>query len=504
MKIVHNTTVITSAGGTVRTLHNHSLVFDAGQIGELAPASDFQQRIAAGEYEEVITGERHVVIPGLVNTHHHLFQALTRCLPAAQNDRLFAWLVKLYPRWRHLDYEAVNVAAKVSIAELLLHGCTTTNDHFYMVPPDGDVKMEAVLEAGDELGIRLHLCRGSMTLGASRGGLPPDDCVENDSDVLADCQRVLDKYHDTSEYALRRIDLAPCSPFNCTRELLRDTAIMARERGGVLLHTHLAETLDEERFCRQRYGCRPVQFLADLGFLGPDVYLAHGVYLNDDEITLLASTGTGVSHNPSSNMRLGSGIAPIRKLLDRGVRVGLGVDGSGSNDGGNLLGEARQALLVARVLQGIEAGTEALRHEDTECADKGTKGRRDGEPGAMLRAMPSRRHGHPLNDAEPLFPVADAFRLATLGGASCLNRPVLGHVNPGAAADFAMFRTDDIALAGAFVQDPLAALMLCATPRAERVYVAGREVVCAGRIVALDENRLAEQMNRIVATRFGG
>lgn len=464
MKIVHDTTVITPSGDTVRTLRGHSLVFDDTRVVKLGPAEEFQRRIEGGEFAEVIAGRQHVVIPGLVNTHHHLYQSLTRCLPSAQNERLFNWLGKLYEYWRHLDYEAVNIAAKVSIAELLLSGCTTTSDHFYMVPRGSDVKMEAVLDAAEELGIRIHLCRGSMTLGKSRGGLPPDDCVEDDVDVLADCRRVLDRYHDASDYARRRIDLAPCSPFNCTRELLRDTVVMARERKSVLLHTHLAETLDEERFCLERYGCRPVRLLADLDFLGSDVYLAHCVHLNDEEIELLAKTRTGVSHNPSSNLRLGSGIAPIRKLLDAGVRVGLGVDGSSSNDGGNLLGEARQALLAARALQTVEGGK--------------------------------------ANDNAALFPVSDAFKLATVGGASCLSRPVLGHLNPGAAADFTMFRTDDIALAGGFAQDPLAALVLCAPPRADCVYVAGRLVVHAGRIVALDESELSERMNEIVSARF--
>lgn len=230
MKTVHNTTVITAGGDAVRTLFGHSLVFDAERIAELGPATGFQRRVDAGEFAEVIDGRRHVVIPGLVNTHHHLYQSLTRCVPSVQNARLFDWLIELYPYWRHLDYEAVNIAAKVSIAELLLHGCTTTSDHFYMLPRGSDAKIEAVLDAADELGIRIHLCRGSMTLGESQGGLPPDDCVEDDEDVLADCRRVLEQYHDAANYALRRIDLAPCSPFNCTRELLRDTVHLARAR----------------------------------------------------------------------------------------------------------------------------------------------------------------------------------------------------------------------------------------------------------------------------------
>jgi cytosine/adenosine deaminase-related metal-dependent hydrolase len=292
-------------GRPVRVLRHYSLVLDAGRVSALAPAASFTPRRAGGEFAEVVQGTGYVVTPGLVNTHHHLYQSLTRCLPAAQNDRLFDWLRKLYEQWRRLDYHAVNLAAKVSIAELLLHGCTTTSDHFYMFPPGSDVRLEAVLDAATELGIRLHLCRGSMSLGRSGGGLPPDDCVEQDTDVLADCQRVLDAYHDPQPYAMRRIDLAPCSPFNVTRELLRDTRRLARER-DVLLHTHLAETLDEEAYCLDKFGCRPAQYLADLDWLGPDVYLAHCVWLNEAEIALLARTNTAVSLCPTSNMRLGS------------------------------------------------------------------------------------------------------------------------------------------------------------------------------------------------------
>ncbi len=458
--LIHDTTIVTAnAQHAVRVLRHHSLLFNAGQIRELAPAGDFVQRLARCEFATIIDGARHIVVPGLVNTHHHLYQSLTRCRPAGQNDRLFDWLGKLYEPWRRLDYRAVRLAAKVGIAELLLHGCTTTSDHFYMVPPGSDVRMEAVLDAAAELGIRLHLCRGSMSLGRSAGGLPPDDCVERDADVLADCQRVLDAYHDPRPYALCRIDLAPCSPFNVTRELLRDTRRLARER-GVLLHTHLAETRDEEAFCLDKFGCRPAQYLADLDWLGPDVYLAHCVWLSDAEIALLARTGTAVSLCPTSNLRLGSGVPPIGKLLSAGVRLGLGVDGASSNDGGNLLAEAKQTLLLARI---ENIGVPPVGH---------------------------------------LLPVSEAFRLATVGGAACLQREELGHLNPGAAADFALFRTDDVALAGAAAQDPLAALILCDAPRADHVFVAGREVVRGGRIVALDETALGAEFNDLVAAQF--
>jgi cytosine/adenosine deaminase-related metal-dependent hydrolase len=469
--IIHNATIITPAGDEVRVLPEHSLAFADGRVTELLPASAVGRRVEQGEFAAVIAGERYLVIPGLVNGHHHLYQSLTRCLPAVQDRQLFDWLVGLYPYWRRLDYDAVRTAALVSLGELLLHGCTTTNDHFYMMPPAGDARLEAVLEAAETLGIRLHLCRGSMTLGASAGGLPPDDCVERDADVLADYVRVLDAYHDPAPYAMCRIDLAPCSPFNVTREMLRDTRVLARER-GVLLHTHLAETLSEEKYCRKRYRQRPVRYLEGLDWLGPDVYLAHCVWLSEAERRLLGQTRTGVVHCPSSNMRLGSGLAPVRQLLNCGVRVGLGVDGSSSQDGGNLLAEVKQALLTARVRP-------AAAHAD--------------------RARPG-----PLDDHEALFPVTEAFRLATTGTAACLNRPELGHLQPGAAADFAMFCRDDLSLAGAVEHDPLAALVLCAAPRAERVYVAGREVVRDGTLVATDELVLARRLNELVSRQYRG
>ena len=460
--IVHNATVITPTGDDVRVLPAHSFVFEEGRVTELGPAGDFARRVAAGEFDPVIAADEFIAIPGLVNVHHHLYQSLTRCLPAVQQSVLFDWLLGLYEHWRHLDYETACTAAAVSIAELLLHGCTTTSDHFYMLPPSSNVRMEAVLEAADQLGIRLHLGRGSMTLGKSGGGLPPDDCVERDSDVLADCVRVLDAYHDPAPYAMRRIDLAPCSPFNVTPELLRDTCVLARER-GVLLHTHLAETLDEERFCLKKFGRRPVQYLADLDWLGPDVYLAHCVWLNDDELRLFGETRTGVAHCPTSNMRLGSGIADVPRLLAAGARVGLAVDGSSSHDGGSLLAEAKQALLSARVRPAVTAEGAAQRE---------------------------------------LFPVADAFKLATVGSTACLHRPELGHLNPTAAADFALFRADDIALAGAVVHDPLAALVLCNPPRATHVFVGGRAVVRDGRIVGVEQEQLARRLNELVRERF--
>lgn len=459
--LIHNATVIAPDAREVRVLREHSLAFESGQITELAPAQTFDRRLASDVFEHVVLADRHIIVPGFVNTHHHLYQSLTRGVPAAQNQHLFDWLLTLYEYWRGLDFAAVRAAARVSIGELLVHGCTTTVDHFYMFPPARDVRAEAVLEAANELGIRIHLGRGAMTLGRSRGGLPPDDVVETDDAALAACERVLDAWHDPAVYALQRIDLAPCSPFNVSREHMRATRDLARQR-GVRLHTHLAETRAEDAYCREHYGCRPLEFLDQLDWLGPDVYLAHCVQLNDAEIDRLAATGTSVSHNPASNLRLGSGIPPIEKMLAAGVNVGLAVDGSSSNDGGNLLEAARLALLIARV-----------RNAEADQA---------GEP--------------------TLMPAVTAFQLLTTGGAACLNRPELGHLNPGAAADIAMFRRDDLSLAGAVEHDPLAALILCDAPRADRVYINGRCVVEDGRLALADEQQLAARLNEIVARRF--
>lgn len=421
-----------------------ALAIQAGRVEGLAVPDDLV----------LIDGRNRLVIPGLINTHHHLFQSLTRCHPAVQNAGLFDWLVNLYPIWQRLNHESLRQAAAVSIAELLLGGCTTTSDHMYLFPPASNVAVEAVLEAAETLGIRIHLCRGSMTLGWSAKGLPPDDCVETDERVLADSARVIEQYHDASPLTMRRIDLAPCAPFNITPELLDQTRDLA-DRHGVLLHTHIAETLDEERYCLERFGVRPLEYLRQHRWLGPNVYLAHCVHLNADEIGLLAESSTGVAHCPSSNMRLGSGIAPVRRMLDAGVRVGLAVDGSSSNDGAGLLNEARLAMLLQRLAAGA---------------------------GAMT--------------------AGEAFRLATISGAAVLNRPALGRIEPGCAADLAVYDADDVALAGAVAQDPLAALILCQPPRPRQVIAAGRTVVAEGRLAQMDQDRLAAEFNRMVGRRF--
>lgn len=449
---IEHATVICWNGSEPAVHHHAGILIEDGIIRAVSPMS----HLPGGHADEIIDARHHLVLPGLINTHHHLFQSLTRGLKSVQDAPLFTWLTKLYERWRHLSYEAVRDAATISLAELALSGGTTCSDHFYIFPPHTDVRFEAVLEAAERIGVRIHACRGSMSLGRSAGGLPPDDCVEPELRVLDDTLRVIDHYHDPSPYAMRRVDLAPCAPFNVSESLLRETAALARER-KLLLHTHAAETLDEERFCLERYGVRPIQFLQDRGWLGPDVYFAHCVHLSQDEIELLARTGTGVAHCPCSNMRLGSGIPPIVKMLQAGVKVGIGVDGSSSNDGGHLLAEARQAMLLQRVA----GGPEAMR-------------------------------------------VADALRLVTLGGAAVLGRPTLGNIAPGMAADLAMYRADDIAFAGSVAQDPIGALILCHAPRADRVIVNGRTIVRDGRITGIDLPVLIERFNKLVAEHFRG
>lgn len=419
----------------------------AAQAGRQIPAP------ATGPVQ-IIDGRNRVVLPGLINCHHHLYQSLTRCMPTVQNGTLFEWLLALYPRWRELSYDALRQAATVSLAELLLGGCTCTSDHMYLFPQERDVRLEAVLEAADLLGIRIHACRGSMSLGRSAGGLPPDECTQSEDVILADCERVIDRFHQPKPMAMQRIDLAPCSPFSVTPALLEQTRAMAGER-NVLLHTHAAETLDEERFCLERFGVRPIEYLEKCGWLGPNVYLAHCVHLNEAEIGLLARTRTGVSHCPCSNMRLGSGIPPVRRMIDAGVKVGLGVDGSSSNDGGNLLAEARQALLLQRVLGGPKAMT-----------------------------------------------TAEAFTLATIGGADVLHRPELGRIAAGAAADLVVYDAHDIAFAGAFAQDPLGAVMLCNAPRPDRVIIAGKTVVDAGHVAGIDWPQFVSGFNQLVRERF--
>ena len=440
--LVKNAKQLLTMDETRRKIADGAIFVRDNVIAAVGPTRDLPARA-----DRVIDASRMVVLPGLINTHHHLYQTLTRAVPAVQNAELFDWLVYLYPLWAELDAEAVYTSALIGLAELLLSGCTTVSDHLYLVPHDSAHDDE--IRAARELGMRFHPCRGSMSLGKSQGGLPPDSVVETEEDIIADCERLFDAYHDPNPYSMLRIVVAPCSPFSVTGESMRRSAAWARER-GLTMHTHVAETLDEERFCIERFGARPVEYMRRLDWVGPDVWYAHAIHLDAAEITLLAATGTGVAHCPSSNMRLGSGIAPIREMIAAGVRVGLGVDGSASNDSSHMLAEARMALLLQRVTKGATALT-----------------------------------------------VDEALELGTLGGARVLGRDDLGAIAPGKAADFIGVDLDRVEYAGAACHDPAGSLILCTPPTVDLSVVNGRVVVEDGYIPGLDLARLIARQNEI-------
>ncbi len=398
------------------------------------------------EADTVINARGMIVLPGLVNTHHHLYQTLTRAVPEAQNANLFQWLKTLYPIWAELTGEAAYVSALVGMAELILSGCTTTSDHLYLFP--NDVKLDHTIYAAREIGIRFHASRGSMSLGESKGGLPPDRVVEDEEAILKDTQRVIETFHNPERFAMVRIVVAPCSPFSVTPDLMRESIAMARSY-GVHAHTHLAETLDEERFCLETFGKRPVEYAEELGWVGDDVWYAHGIHVNDREIALLARTQTGVAHCPSSNMRLGSGIAPVKKYLRAGVPLGLGVDGSASNDSSHMLAEARQAMLLQRV-QGDPAGLTAWQ----------------------------------------------ALEVATVGGARVLGRDDIGMLAPNMAADFIGFRLERLDYAGA-LHDPIAALVFCTPQKVDLSVINGKVIVEDGHFANFDPEPIVRRHNAI-------
>jgi cytosine/adenosine deaminase-related metal-dependent hydrolase len=400
--------------------------------------------------DEVIEAHDQIVIPGLVNTHHHMYQTLTRVIPAVQDCELFSWLQGLYPIWANLTPEMVRISTQTAMAELLLSGCTTSSDHLYIYP--NGVRLEDSLEGATQIGMRFHAARGSMSVGQSQGGLPPDGVVESEPAILKETQRLIERWHDPSRFAMQRIVIAPCSPFSVSRELMRDSAQLAREH-GVSLHTHLAENDNDIAYTREKFGCTPAEYAEQLGWVGPDVWCAHCVKLDAAGIDLFARTHTGVAHCPGSNLRLASGIAPIRAMRDAGVPVGLGVDGAASNDSGHLLGEVRLAMLLQRVAHGPVKG-----------------------PSAMT--------------------AREALEMATLGGAQVLGRDDIGSLAVGMAADIVTVPLDDIGLAGAW-HDPLAALLFCQVPRIWHSIVHGHVVVREGRITTLDLPVLIERHNAL-------
>jgi cytosine/adenosine deaminase-related metal-dependent hydrolase len=443
--VKHADLLVTMDAGR-RTIPDGGLFVREDAIEQAGPTAELPESAS-----QVIDARGMILLPGLVNTHHHLYQTLTRCV--AQDSVLFDWLVTLYPIWARLTPEAVYVSAKAGLAELMLTGCTTSSDHLYIYP--NGARIDDEIRAAVELGIRFHATRGSMSLGRSQGGLPPDSVVEDEAFILRDSRRAIEQHHRAERFGMVRVALAPCSPFSVTADLMRESAGLARAY-GVRLHTHLAETLDEERFCLEKFGARPVDYVESLGWTGPDVWHAHCVHLNTAEIALFARTGSGVAHCPSSNMRLASGIAPVRAMRDAGVKVGLGVDGSASNDGNQMLGEARQAMLLQRV---------------------------GGNPAALG--------------------AREALEIATLGGASVLGRDDIGALAPGMAADFIGYRLARLEFAGA-LHDPLAALVFCTPPYVDLSVINGQVRVRDGEIVGLDLPALIRRHDQISRAMIRG
>lgn len=405
--------------------------------------------------DEVMDLSGHIVLPGLINTHHHFYQTLTRAVPAAQNANLFNWLKTLYPIWARMNPEDIRLSTQTALAELALSGCTTASDHLYLFPNGS--KLDDEIEAAAAVGIRLQASRGSMSLGQSKGGLPPDSVVDSEENILIDSERLIKKYHDAKPGAMVQIVLAPCSPFSVTSSLMKQSADLAR-RYGVHLHTHLAETQDEEQFCLQQFGYRPVAYMQSVDWVGQDVWFAHSVHVSKDEIEVYAHEGCGVAHCPSSNMRLASGIAPLREFMKAGVKVGLGVDGSASNDGSHLLAEARQAMLLARLRAGLE--------------------------GASLSST-----------GGEILTARQALELATLGGAAVLGRKDIGSLETGKCADFVAINLNRLDYAGA-LHDPLAAVIFCQPQSVDLNVVHGKTVVKNGKLLGLDLPTHIEKHNR--------
>ncbi|MDR3426185.1 8-oxoguanine deaminase [Silvimonas sp.] len=430
-----------------RELTDAAVLVHDNQIVRVGSAADLANEVV----DHIVDMTDHLVLPGLINTHHHMYQSLTRAIPAAQNCELFDWLKALYPIWAGLTPEMIRISTQTAMAELMLSGCTTASDHLYIYP--NGCRLDDAIEAAQQIGMRFHASRGAMSLGESKGGLPPDRVVEDEAFILRDTQRLIEQWHDASRFAMTRVVVAPCSPFSVTTDLMRESADLARAY-GVSLHTHLAENHKDIAFSQEVFGKTPTEYVEDLGWIGHDVWHAHCVQLDQHGIDLFARSGTGVAHCPCSNMRLASGVAPIRQMLDAGVKVGLGVDGSASNDGGHMLNEARQALLLQRV-----------------------------------------HHCRP-----DVLSAREALEMATRGGAAVLNRDDIGQIRPGFAADLIAFDLNTLSFAGG-LHDPVAALLLCASSDVSFSMINGQAVIVDGQLQTLElptligrHNALARQL----------
>ena len=444
--LIRNARVLVTMDDARREIEDGALFVRGNRIEQVGSTAELPETA-----DTVLDMRGKVVLPGLVNTHHHMYQGLTRVIPKAQDGELFNWLTQLYPIWAGLTPEMIAVSTQVAMAELMLSGCTTSSDHLYIYP--NGCRLDDSIHAAREIGMRFHASRGSMSVGRSQGGLPPDSVVESEPDILRETQRLIETYHDADRYAMTRVVVAPCSPFSVSRDLMRESAVLARHY-GVSLHTHLAENVNDIAYSREKFGMTPAEYAEDLGWVGHDVWHAHCVQLDEPGIRLFGRTGTGVAHCPCSNMRLASGIAPVRRMRDAGVPVGLGVDGSASNDGAHMLGEARQAMLLQRVGFGPDAMT-----------------------------------------------AREALEIATRGGAKVLNRDDIGALAPGMAADFVAFDLDQVGFAGAW-HDPVAALVFCTPGNVSLSVINGRVVVQDGRLTTLELAPLLQRHNRLAQQLF--
>jgi cytosine/adenosine deaminase-related metal-dependent hydrolase len=459
--LVKNAAVIATMDDEGREIESGALFIKDHIIEQVGPTAQLPETA-----DTVLDLQDHVVIPGLVNTHHHLYQTLTRVI--APNADLFTWLQTLYPIWANLTDEAIYVSTLVGLGELMLSGCTTSSDHLYIYP--NDCTLDSQIRAAADIGMRFHAARGSMSLGESQGGLPPDRVTELEPAILKDSQRLIEQYHDASRHAMLRIVLAPCSPFSVTADLMRETAELARSY-GVRLHTHLAETVEEETFCLETFGQRPVDYVASLGWTGGDVWHAHCVHMSPAEVQLFGQTGTGAAHCPSSNMRLASGIAPIRALRAAGAPVGLGVDGSASNDGSHMLAEARQAMLLQRIAP-------------------------DRYGGAVLDDLDEQKLYPNLAGNAGAMTAREVLWLGTRGGAEVLGRDDIGQLAPGMSADFVAYDLNHLSYAGA-LHDPVAALLFCHPRQVDVSVIGGKVVVREGQLMSLDLEPVRRRHNQI-------